>query len=81
MAETMLIHEFFSLSESPYETSPDVPALHEKCLERSMTTQNMNDFFDEKKYLGHPWADLHETLRVYRVDPEIFNRHIFDFRS
>ena len=46
-----------------------------------MTTQNMNDFFDKKKCLVHPWADLDETLRVYRVDPKIFNRHIFDFRS
>ena len=41
----------------------------------------MNDFFDKKKCLVHPWADLDETLRVYRVDPKIFNRHIFDFRS
>ena len=31
--------------------------------------------------LGHPWADLDETLRVYRVDPETMHRHIFDFRS
>ena len=31
--------------------------------------------------LGHPWADLDETLRVYRVEPETMHRHIFDFRS
>jgi len=41
----------------------------------------MNDFCEKTKYLGHPWADLDETLRVDRVDPEILHRNIFDFRS
>ena len=31
--------------------------------------------------LGHPWTDWDETLGVYRVDLEIMQRHIFDFRS
>ena len=31
--------------------------------------------------LRHQWTDLDETLRVYRVDPDIMQRHIFDFRS
>ena len=30
--------------------------------------------------LGHPWTDWDETLGVYRVDPDIMQRHIFDFR-
>ena len=30
--------------------------------------------------LGHPWTDFDETLRVYRVDSELVQRHIFDFR-
>ena len=29
--------------------------------------------------LGHPWTDFDETLKVYRVDPELVQRHI-DFR-
>ena len=41
----------------------------------------MNDFCEKTKYLGHPWADLDETLRVYRVDLETMHRHILDFRS
>ena len=32
------------------------------------------------KNLGNP-TDWDETLGVYRVDPEIMQRHIFDFRS
>ena len=31
--------------------------------------------------LRHPWTDWDETLGVYRVDLEIMQRHIFDFRS
>ena len=31
--------------------------------------------------LRHQWTDLDETLRVYRVDPDIMQRHCFDFRS
>ena len=31
--------------------------------------------------LGHPWTDWDETLGVYRVDLEIMQHHIFDFRS
>ena len=31
--------------------------------------------------LGHPWTDFDETLGVYRVEPELVQRHIFDFRS
>ena len=30
--------------------------------------------------LGHPWADFDETLGIYRVDPKLVQRHIFDFR-
>ena len=30
--------------------------------------------------LGHQWTDLDETLGVYRVHPDIMQRHIFDFR-
>ena len=33
------------------------------------------------KNLGHPWTDLDETFRVYRVDLETMQRHIFGFRS
>ena len=29
---------------------------------------------------GHPWTDFDETSGVYRVDPELVQRHIFDFR-
>jgi len=32
-------------------------------------------------FLGYPWTDRDETLGVYRVDPEIMQRHIFDFWS
>ena len=34
----------------------------------------------EQQDLGHLWTDLDETLGVYRVDPDIMQRHIFDFR-
>ena len=30
--------------------------------------------------LRHQWIDLDETLGAYRVDPDIMQRHIFDFR-
>ena len=30
--------------------------------------------------LRHQWTDLDETLRVYRVDPDIMQRHIFNIR-
>ena len=30
--------------------------------------------------LGHPSTDLHETLGMYRIHPEIMQRHISDFR-
>ena len=30
--------------------------------------------------LGYQYSDLDETLGVYRVNPEIMHRHIFDFR-
>ena len=30
--------------------------------------------------LGHPLTNFDETLGVYRVDPEVVQRHIFDFR-
>ena len=33
------------------------------------------------KNLEHPWTDLDETFRVYRVDLETMQGHIFDFRS
>ena len=33
-----------------------------------------------KLLLRHPWADLDETFRMYRVDLEIMHREIFDFR-
>ena len=29
---------------------------------------------------GHLWTDFDETSGVYRVDPELVQRHIFDFR-
>ena len=30
--------------------------------------------------LGHPWTDFDETFGVYRVGPELVQRHIFNFR-
>ena len=30
--------------------------------------------------LRHQWIHLDETLGAYRVDPDIMQRHIFDFR-
>ena len=30
--------------------------------------------------LINPWPELNETLGLYRVDSEIMQRHIFDFR-
>ena len=30
--------------------------------------------------LGHLLTDFDETFGVYRVDPELVQRHIFDFR-
>ena len=33
-----------------------------------------------KLLLGHPWTDLDETLGMYRVDLEIMQRGIFNFR-
>ena len=33
-----------------------------------------------KLLLLHPWTDLDETFRMYRVDLEIMHREIFDFR-
>ena len=33
-----------------------------------------------KLLLRHPWTDLDETFRMYRVDLEIMHREIFDFR-
>ena len=30
--------------------------------------------------LGHPWADFDETFGVNRVDPELVQRQLFDFR-
>ena len=30
--------------------------------------------------LVHPWPDFDETLGVYRVESELVQRHIFDFR-
>ena len=34
-----------------------------------------------KQLLLDPSTDLDETLGMYRVDPEIMQRHIFNFRS
>ena len=30
--------------------------------------------------LGHLWTDFDQTFGVYRVDSELVQRHIFDFR-
>ena len=30
--------------------------------------------------LGHLWTDYDQTFGVYRVDSELVQRHIFDFR-
>ena len=31
-------------------------------------------------FLRYLWTDFDETFGVYRVDPELVQRHIFDFR-
>ena len=31
-------------------------------------------------FVRHLWTDIDETFGVYTVDPELVQRHIFDFR-